>query len=191
MTGHVISPVTLSFGWVAYAIYALLSAIGENRLIQCPLEIPLLAINLKSGNARAKQSWLLARLLKTYNYWTPEEVRTVLKNPCGFRDELEARGLSSSLSRDEKQLLRRQQSGSGVLCVAVYRWIVHKAGLPARDWVWWSGFAAPAIQLGVSVIPFGLYGDCSVFLITACGTLLAYASGSLPQWRQEKWHARK
>lgn len=83
MTGHVISPVTLSFGWVAYAIYALLSAIGENRLIQCPPEIPLLAINLKSGNARAKQSWLLARLLKTYKYWTPEEVKTVLKTPVG------------------------------------------------------------------------------------------------------------
>jgi hypothetical protein len=29
-----------------------------------------------------------------------------------------------------------------------------------------------------------------VFLITACGSLLAYASGTLPQWRQDKWNAR-
>ena len=68
LTGHIITPVAFSFGWVAYAISALLSAIGENRLIQCPPEMPLLAINLKSGYARANQSWLLARLLKTYKY---------------------------------------------------------------------------------------------------------------------------
>ena len=115
-----------------------------------------------------------------------------MKNPRGLRDEQEGRGLSSSLSRDEKQQLQRQQGGSVALCVAVYRWSEgYKAGLPARDWIWWSGFAASAIQLRVSAIPLGLYGDWSVLLITACGTLLAYASGSLPQWRQEKWHARK
>lgn len=33
LSGRVITPVAFSFGWVAYAISALLSVISENRLV--------------------------------------------------------------------------------------------------------------------------------------------------------------
>lgn len=49
--------------------------------------------------------------------------------------------------------------------------------------------AVTAVQLGISAIPFGQERDWSIFLITAAGNALSYASGSLPQWRQEKWYA--
>lgn len=43
------------------------------------------------------------------------------------------------------------------------------------------------IQLAVSLVPWIVYRDWSIFLVTAAGTLLAVVGSSLPQWRQEKW----
>lgn len=45
------------------------------------------------------------------------------------------------------------------------------------------------VQLGVAAIPLGLYDDWSILLVAAAGTVLALVTGSLPQWREEKWHA--
>lgn len=187
LSGGVITPVAFSFGWVAYAISALLSAISENRLIQQPPEVALLVVNLKSGFGRTNKSWLLARLMKTYNYWMPEEVRLTLRKPRLFKDEEEA----GNSSKDGVQ--QTQQEGRPVaLCVAIYKWSEkRRAGYPAQDWVWWGGIATTAVQIGVSAIPFGLNGDWSTFLVTAWGTILAYTTGSLPHWRREKWHARE
>lgn len=186
LSGGVITPVAFSFGWVAYAISALLSAISENRLVQQPPEIALLVVNLKSGFGRTNKSWLLARFMKTYSYWMPEEVRLTLRKPRLFKDEEEA-GNSSMGGVQPTQQDRRPVA----LCVAIYKWSEkRKAGYPAQDWVWWGGIATTAVQIGVSAIPFGLYGDWSTFLVTAWGTILAYATGSLPHWRREKWHAR-
>ncbi|KAH8589883.1 hypothetical protein B0O99DRAFT_580970 [Bisporella sp. PMI_857] len=176
LTGGIITPVAFSFGWVAYAISALLSSFGENKLIRCGPEIAILAINLQSGYSRPNQSWLLARLLKTYEFWMAKEVKETIDAPPPLRDEEGAIHEVRNIA----------------LCVAVYRWSKkRKPGHPAYDWVWWSGLITTVVQLGISVIPFGIQsGNWGVFLITACGSLLAYASGALPQWRQEKWHAR-
>jgi hypothetical protein len=35
-----------------------------------------------------------------------------------------------------------------------------------------------------------LHRDWNIFLVTAAGTILPYASGALPQWRKEKWACR-
>lgn len=188
LSGGVITPVAFSFGWVAYAISALLSAISENRLVQQPPEISLLVMNLKSGFGRTNKSWLLARLMKTYDYWMPEEVRMKFRKPRLFKDEEEA----GNLPMGGVQQPTQQDGRPVALCVAIYKWSEkRKAGYPAQDWVWWCGIATTAFQLGVSAVPFGLYGDWATFLVTAWGTILAYATGSLPHWRREKWHARK
>ncbi|KAI1384484.1 uncharacterized protein F4822DRAFT_415352 [Hypoxylon trugodes] len=41
--------------------------------------------------------------------------------------------------------------------------------------------------MGISIIPWVLYDNWSVFLITCAGTLLALLSGGLRQWDLEKW----
>ncbi|KAF1953709.1 hypothetical protein CC80DRAFT_527113 [Byssothecium circinans] len=174
-TGGIITPVAFSFGWVAYAISALLSSFGENKLMRCAPEIAILVLNLQSGYSRPNQSWLLSRLIKTYEFWMDKEVKETIDHPPDVRDEEggihEVRNIA--------------------LCVAVYRWSrKRKPGNPARDLVWWSGLVTTVVQLGISAVPFGTWtGQWAVFLITACGTLLAYASGALPQWRQEKFFA--
>ncbi|KAL7623146.1 hypothetical protein AAE478_006827 [Parahypoxylon ruwenzoriense] len=187
-----VTPVAFSFGWVAYAVSAVLSAIGENRLVRCAPEVAVQVINLKSGYGRSNKSWLLARLLKTYDYWIPEEVRVTLREPTHYRHA--ERGVEDGAGKDPD--VEAGRPGYAALCVSVYKWSDpegprrSKSGVPARDWVWWSGFVTMVVQLGIAAVPWGLYDDWSVFLVTAGGTILALASGALPQWREEKWHAR-
>lgn len=160
--GSPLTPIAFSFGWVAYAISAVLSAVGDNRLMPSAPEVSIKLFNLHSGYQRTNQSWLLGRLFKTYDYWITPEMK--------------------ALSKQER---------SSALCIAVYKWSQDgKPGVPTRDLVWWSAFGISIMQLGIAAIPFGLYDDWSIFLVTACGTILCYVSASIPQWRSEKWHAR-
>ncbi|KAK0213732.1 hypothetical protein IW262DRAFT_1279926 [Armillaria fumosa] len=65
------------------------------------------------------------------------------------------------------------------------------AGIPSRDLWWWSGLLIILVQFGVAVIPRVRNRNWSILLITAAGTLLAWATGALPQWRSEKWACRR
>ena len=72
------------------------------------------------------------------------------------------------------------------LCVGVYDLPGEKAGKPAVDLVYLSGVVVTIIQLGISIIPWILFEDWIIFLITSTGTALAIALGCLPQWRSKK-----
>jgi hypothetical protein len=182
-----ITPVAFSFGWVAYAVSAVLSAVGDNHLIQCAPEVSVQVFNLESGYGRSNRSWLLARLFKTYSYWMPQEVKMTLREPTHYRAAL--------VGADPDVETGRPSCAS--LCVSLYQWSEpkgtewSKVGVPVRDRLWWSGFVTVAVQLGIAAVPFGLYNDWSVFLVTVSGNFLALASGALPQWREEKWQARR
>lgn len=176
LTGRTLTPIAFSFGWVAYALSAVLDAISDGRLLGCPPEVSIKVFNLKSGYARGNRSWLLGRLMKNYDYWMPKEVK----------DAASGRELDSASNLPTHQTPSRNVG----LCIAVYRW-VRKPGSPSLDALWWSGIAVTIVQLGVAAVPLGLDQDWSVFLATAAGTLLSYLSASLPQWRTEKFQARK
>ncbi|KAF7587827.1 hypothetical protein BBP40_006679 [Aspergillus hancockii] len=195
--GGPVNPVAFSFGWVAYAVSAVVSAVGDNRLMYSAPEVTLKVFNLRSGYQRENQSWLLGRFLKTYDFWMADEVRQHLRYGPRRRpsrpDEEQSGESASEVGEARTTAVAAKENAHPhvALCVAVYRWRDDAVpGVPARDLVWWSGFAVSLVQLGVAAIPMGLYHDWSVFLATAAGTLLCYASASLPQWRQEKWHAR-
>ncbi|KAL9610255.1 MAG: hypothetical protein Q9167_005026 [Letrouitia subvulpina] len=59
------------------------------------------------------------------------------------------------------------------------------------DVIWWISLAVMMVQMAVAAIPWALYNDWGVFMITAVGTLLALLTGWLPQWKIEKLAARK
>ncbi len=65
------------------------------------------------------------------------------------------------------------------------------AGKPSVDLWWYSGILVILVQLGVAAIPCGLHQNWSILFITAAGTMLALATGALPQWRSEKWACRR
>ncbi|KAK5998587.1 hypothetical protein PT974_00968 [Cladobotryum mycophilum] len=183
------NPVTFSFGWVAYSVSSLLlSAIGSNRLISFPPEIELKVINLKSGAQRSNNSWLLGRFVKTYSYWMPPEVR-----PCHSNKTVRSKSVDeeNTFAGNEKPLSALLDVPYA-LCVAVYCWREDSSpGIPTRDLVWWSGYIVSLIQLGIATIPLCLYGDWAILLAIGSGTILAYSSASLPQWRKEKWNSRR
>lgn len=177
LTGAIVTPIAFSFGWVAYAITAALGAMSDNRLISCRPEVPVKVFNLETSYGRDNQSWLLSRLVKTYDTWMPAEVRTAV-------DSVKAEVAATTPHRP----LRKDHNVG--LCVTVYTWSA-KAGKPSLDYVWWSGLVVTAVQLGVAAIPLALHGNWAVFLAAASGTFLAYASASLPHWRKEKYNSRE
>ena len=81
------------------------------------------------------------------------------------------------------------------LCVSVFEAVDGKgereAGVPVRDVYWWSGYVVASFQLGVAAVAWGLLGDWVTFIVVAAGTLLAFTSGSLWQWRCERWGCRR
>jgi hypothetical protein len=60
------------------------------------------------------------------------------------------------------------------------------AGIPDKDWVYYSGVAAIIAQSIISVLPVIFSQNWLVFIITMCGILLALVGSALPQWRTEK-----
>lgn len=199
VSGGPVTPVTFSFGWVSYAVTALLSILGENCLMPPSPDSLLRVISLSTGYVRYNRSWTLGRVFQNYEYWMPAEVEQRLRShPVLYEDE-EARIADTATSEKSASTKTYPNPRKFVsphharLCVAVYEWALdggHPVAMPGYDWVYWLGIAVTILQLGISAIPFGLYGDWSIFLVTTAGTILAYASGALPQWRKEKWACR-
>ena len=164
------TPVVFSFGWVAYTFTSLLSAVGDKRLMPPASDVPSIVVDTGSGHARTNQSWILGRILRDFEtHWMPSEVR----------QELEA-------------VLKKAQSPKAGLCVAVFEADPDRiAGRASRDLLWWMGYLVAIIQLMVAAIPWIIWNEWEIFLITAAGTVLAFTSASLPQWRLERWACRR
>ncbi|KAJ5348598.1 uncharacterized protein N7506_001851 [Penicillium brevicompactum] len=200
VTGGHITPVTFSFGWVSDAISALLTAQSEDRLMPPSPDSSLRVINLGTGYTRFNRSWTLGRVFQNYEFWMPAEVEQRLQNhPVLYQDEeagiadTETRAKLTATTETSLNSRKFVSPHQARLCVGVYEWALdghHHVAKPVYDWVYWLGIVVTVVQLGISAIPFALYRDWSIFLVTVAGTILAYASGALPQWRKEKWACR-
>lgn len=62
-TGCWYTPVCFSFGWVAYSFMALVSVLGDGRLLPAP-DVDCRVINLDSGYTRDNKNWVVGRLLR-------------------------------------------------------------------------------------------------------------------------------
>ncbi|KAI4204402.1 MAG: hypothetical protein LQ350_001159 [Teloschistes chrysophthalmus] len=60
-----------------------------------------------------------------------------------------------------------------------------------QDAIWRISVVIVLAQLAISALPWAIYGDWSILLITGAGTLLALITGALPQWKAEKFACRK
>jgi hypothetical protein len=58
-----INLVCFSFGWVAYAFSAMLSAFGDGRMMPDP-DYPAMIINPKSYMRKSNYSWVISRLIR-------------------------------------------------------------------------------------------------------------------------------
>ncbi|KAH0551588.1 hypothetical protein GP486_007195 [Trichoglossum hirsutum] len=180
VAGSGLSTVAFSFGWATYAISALVSAVGENKLMVLSPDCRCKVINGKSGYAKDNSSWIIARIVRDYDHWRHPDVEAKM---------------TEVLKKRQKQLKLKDPNAKlppiAGLIVSIYepsRTV--KAGTVKRDSVYWIGIPVMVVQLGIAAIPCGLFGDWGIFIITTCGIVLSLTTGLLPQWKKEKWACR-
>ena len=188
------TPVVFSFGWVAYAFSALLASVGDGKLMPSQPDYRSVVIGVKNApskstskhnfssvsrarspppHPRENTSWIIGRFLRDYERkWMPLAAKLKLQG-----------------------MLRAAGRPKVGLCVSVFEAVDGKggreAGVPLRDLYWWSGYVVAFLQLGVAAMAWGLLGDWVTFTVVAAGTMLAFTSGSLWQWRRERWSCRR
>ena len=70
LAGGLLCPVTFSFGWVAYGVAALVSAVGENKLMpDVTRGSSSIVTNGNNGYVRNNNSWVIERLIRDYEKW--------------------------------------------------------------------------------------------------------------------------
>jgi hypothetical protein len=168
-------PTVFSFGWVAYSVSALLSAVGDNHLMPQSPDYPCLVVNGKSGYARANRSWIISRTLRDFDFWKDEKVKVEEKKLLEvLKQKLVAKGLPNVEPRVP-------------LSASIYNVSAKQhAGTSTPDFIYAISFLVILVQLGIAAIPCALYGDWAILMVTGAGTALAWATAALPQWREEK-----
>lgn len=188
--GGTLTPVTFSFGWVAYAFNSLMFVVGGGNIMPTADHDALL-INGKQGYVRQNRSWIIGRVVRDFEHWMPKKVDEVLQKMLEDAEQYDREAARKSGGEDPFKNFKREKAG---LCISVFKTRpaeVKVPGVPSGDWVYYSGIPVALLQLGVAAIPAALFGQWSIILITASGTLLAFASGALPQWGAEKWKCRR
>jgi hypothetical protein len=150
-----------------------------------------LVIGADTGHIRTTKSWVLGRLLRDFDGHLDDELRDEAAHvPPDEEHKSRKFGLVSPLAH----IGHTQQKAWEALRVSVYKVDDEPPcdhGVPALDWVWFSGFVVIAVQLVISIIPWIINKDWSIFLVALSGNVLALVGGSLPQWREEKWACTK
>src|SRR4051794_23769921 len=118
LAGGLLCPVTFSFGWVAYSISALVSAVGENKLMpDVARGSSSVVINGKNGYVRNNNSWVIERLIRDYEKWMHPDTGTAVE--LNKDDKLKALRLKAQEKGRDKSLLQRPAHAG--LCIAVYK----------------------------------------------------------------------
>ncbi|OTA59590.1 hypothetical protein K449DRAFT_372580 [Hypoxylon sp. EC38] len=161
LAGETITPVVFSYGWAAYAVNALVAVFGDGQMLPQP-DYPVLVVGAKSksGHVRTNQSWIIGRLLRDFDHSPAMTAPRMNK----FAPDYEALRVTIF-----------QVDGR------------RKAGVPTRDWIWYSGFFVMLVQIVISAIPLAIGGDWAPIVITVLGTTLSLLQGAVSQWREEKW----
>jgi hypothetical protein len=166
---------------VSYAVSAALSAVGDNRLLPSP-QNSVLVINMKSGYVRQNQSYVISRIFRDYDYWKDPQIDKAETQRLADLQQLE-----DDTARIEKRDPVKVRMG---LRLAIYE-ATEKSGSVKQDNLWRSGIIVVLVQLGIAAVPWAIHEEWLTFFVTGVGTLLALASGALPQWAEEKWACRR
>lgn len=186
-------PVAFSFGWVAYAFSALLSAVGDHKIMPEP-DYQALVVNTENGYVRNNRSWILGRIVRDIEHWIDQEPKKALEELIEKSQQIEEAKVVESNSKREPGApsISAEKVSKAGLCVTIC-----KAG-PARskyslhtDLLGFLAFGTLLVQLGIAAIPCALKLQWEILAVTAVGNLIAFATGLLPQWSEEAFACRK
>ena len=178
-------------GWVAYAVTAVVSAVGENKLMPPP-DCACQVINGRTGYVRENSSWIIGRIVRDFESWMDNgqsgaPIRNCLNEMLDQQWENDKQKAERKRPGSGKNVPRRTRAG---LCVSIYKAKPARPGYPGYDFVYFIGFVTVAVQLGIATIPCAVYGDWGILLISVSGIILSVATGSISQWSKEKWACR-
>jgi hypothetical protein len=144
-------------------------------------------INGENGYVRDNASWIIGRVVRDYESWMDREVRELIPKLLDQKWKENKQRKDKKIPGSGANVPRPTQAG---LCVSFYRADLATKGTSGQDAVYYIGFVTAGFQLGIAAIPCGIFGDWSILLVTAVGIALAFTTGSLSQWRKEKWACR-
>lgn len=153
-------------------------------------DTPCTVINASNGQSRSNGSWVLGRAMRDFEYWMGAPVKAKvdeLKHAKWSYDKETAK----KQGKDPEKIKFPAHAG---LVVSIWAFDPDKKEQlqrPGRDILFWSGIVIAALQLGISAIPLGVYGNWGVFLVTASAILLCFLTGCQAQWGREKWACRQ
>jgi hypothetical protein len=153
-------------------------------------DTPCTIINAQNGQSRGNGSWVLGRAMRDFEYWMGEPVKRKVeelkKSKWQYdKDQAKLKG---------KNLNQIEFPAHAGLVVSFWKFDPDKRNKlqqPGMDILFWSGIFVAIIQLAVSAIPLGLYGNWGVMLVTASAIFLCLLTGCQRQWRREKWACRQ
>lgn len=146
-------------------------------------------INGKNSSVRGNDSWGLGRIMRDYHWWMTKEIKLKTEKVLKSAHDFDVKREREKPSHLQKPVSERAQAG---LVVSFWEASATKpAGRPGKDILYWSGLCVSLIQLGLAAVPCGLYGDWGVLLVTASAIALCFITGSLEQWKIEKWARRE
>ncbi|RYO45771.1 hypothetical protein AA0116_g12948 [Alternaria tenuissima] len=149
-----------------------------------------LTIGASTGHQRMTTSWVLGRLLRDLDNCYDNEMEDEQAHVPP--EKIENKG-TDILIRPERLNTPAPRTWEA-LRISVFEFEDNPScshGVPALDWVWYTGFSLIILQLIIATLPWILHGFWVTFLVTAAGNTLALLGGSLPQWREEKWACPK
>ncbi|KAI0845076.1 hypothetical protein F5Y00DRAFT_265926 [Daldinia vernicosa] len=206
LVGSRITPVAFSFGWVAYAVTAVLSAISGDGLMPAP-DYSCKVVNAQNGFVRDNDSWIIGRIVRDFETWMDSQpqaqntdvsgavevnrvaVRNTVENSVKEMIELGWESMKRrARERGKPEPARPPKAG---LCVSIYKARKPSKNYPGYDSPYIAGLVTCLLQLGVTAIPCGLYDNLSILLVTGAGMILAFISEALPQWAKEKRACRE
>ena len=181
-----------SLGWVAYAVTAVVSVVGENKLMPLP-DCACKVINARTGYVRDNSSWIIGRIVRDFESWMDEgkpngAIRTHRNRMLDERWQNDKSRAEEKKAGSGKDVARPIQAG---LSVSIYQPDCANPGYPGYDLVYFIGFVTSVVQLIIAAIPCGIFGDWGILLVTAFGMLLSFGTGSISQWSKEKWACRR
>lgn len=133
-----------------------------DRRLMPPPEFRCTVVGAQSGHSRDNKSWVIGRILRDYE------------------------------QRASPHTQDKNSSSWEALRVSIFRIKANTVtGVPAYDWVWFTGLCVVLIQVVIALVPLLLHREWIVLLLTCSGTLLAFSNGLLAQWCDEKWHCPK
>ena len=159
-------------------------------------DTPCTVINVSSGQSRGNGSWILGRVMRDFEYWMKQDGPEVDRKVTELRDNKykfdldQAQKKAKEAGTTPKKVERPQHAGLVVSFWKVDKDKRSRVGKPGMDILFWSGVLTSIVQLGVSAIPLGLYGDWGYLLVTAAAIILCLLTGAQKQWKREKWACR-